>query len=182
MEPKAKLKPGKWLYLLGALIIVVGIVVTAAFAAVTATQMLSNKLSATVPGQTDLNLTKTGTYVMTYDYNSANGGKAKITNLSDYSGLKFTLTEKSDNSTVSISTIAGSAQEFKVTSPGTYTLSASYGSGSGPSAVMMIISAGQSAVSAAVNVIFFVCLIAGVVIIIVTAVKRKKYKKQLEKQ
>lgn len=182
MKTNGKLIPGKWLYLLGALIIVVGIIVAAVFAATTATQMLNDKLTATVPGQTDLKLTKTGTYVMTYDYNPANGGEAKITNFSDYSGLTFTLTEKSDNSAVPISTIAGSAQEFKIVSPGTYTLSVSYGSGNGPSAVMMIISAGRTAASAGVNVVFFVCLIAGVVIIILTAIKRKKHKKQLADQ
>jgi hypothetical protein len=75
---------------------------------------------------------------------------------------------------VTIKSVGNNVMEFSVSNPGTYTLNAAYDSGTGPSAVMTIVSWGQYSTIVIGIVVFLVCLVAGVLVIILTAVKRKK--------
>lgn len=170
MNNSKKLKPGRWLYLIGSLVIVAGIIISIALGVGAGLQMLENGKTVKVPGDSTLSFDKAGSYVMTFK--SAGDGKT-TTDFSAYSALKFTLTGngKTDSLTSKFNTV-----QFKIDKAGSYKLSAAYPNGNGPSAEMVIIS-GDGVNTVLIGVVFWVCLIGGVLIIIVTAVLRKKNKK-----
>jgi hypothetical protein len=177
MESNEKLKPGKWLYLIGVLLIVAAIIASVAVAMEAATEAYNSSKTAQVPGSCELSLDKTGIYSMAYAYDTSSGAKTPITDSSQYSGLKFTLTQEQGGNDVSVTSVVGNVMQFKITQAGTYKLSAAYASGKGPSADMLITPEGSMPM-VLISVIFYVGFGASLVIIIATAILRKKNRKK----
>ncbi len=121
------------------------------------------------------------TCAMTYYYNSANGSKTKIINFSDYARLNFTLTEKLDNSSITITKVVRNAVEFKIVNSGIYTHTAAY-------KTVWSISRDDNCYSRAIHYwCYSICSISRVsncrlITIIMTTVNRKKNKAQLKNQ
>ncbi len=176
MESSKKLKPGKWLYAIGALVIAFGVIASLAIAISYAAGSLANAKTVQVPGTAQLSLDKTGTYTMVYDYDPSNGSSAPITDFSKYSGLKFTLTQEQGGNDISVTSMSSNALQFSVTQTGTYKLSAAYASGTTPAAVMMVI-APVTVPTALIAIIFIIGVVGGISIIIVTSKKRKANKR-----
>lgn len=171
---KAKVKPGRWLYVIGALLIVVGIIVAGATAANGAITAMQAAPEVQVPGKSTVQLEKTGIYSMTY---SASSDGKTVTDTSAYKGLSFTLTG-TDGSIVSIKSVNDAVMTFTISKAGAYTLDAAYSGGKGPSATMALMPT-SSINGTLINGIFWMFLIIGVAVIVVTAVMRSKNRKKL---
>lgn len=171
---KTKIKPGRWLYAIGALLIVVGIIAAIAVAANGAITAMRDAAKVKVPGKSVVQLEKTGDYSMTY---SASSDGKPVTDTSAYKGLSFTLTSAEGN-TVSIKNLSGAVMTFTISKAGAYTLNAAYSGGNGPSATMALMPA-SSINGALIGGLFWAFLILGVALIVVTAVMRSKSRKRL---
>lgn len=169
---KAKIKPGRWLYWIGALLIVAGIVISVAVAANGAMAALGNSQKVQVPGTSSLELSKTGAYTLTYSKDASGN---PVTSGAAYAGLAFSLKDSS-GAAVAMKNVRGLVETFTIKTPGTYTLTAAYASGTSPSATMLLMAA-SSINTTLITVLFWVFLLAGVALIIVTAVLRRKNRK-----
>jgi hypothetical protein len=159
-------KPGRWLYWIGALVIVIGIAASIASAL---SSIFGMKL-VTVPGQKALDLTQTGEYQMVYV--SGGDSKTAITDYTPYANLKYTLTG-SNGTNIAVTSISEKQLQFKITQAGTYTLNAAYSGKSGPKATIMLLPiSGVSNVL--ISVIFYGGLIIGIAIIVITIILRRK--------
>ena len=168
-DSKSKRKPGRWLYAVAVLLIVEGVALAGSQAAVGAKKALQTAAKVQVPGKSTVELTKTGTYSLTFTADAE--GKA-VANPSAFKGLNFTLTDP-DGNPVNVKSVANGVRTFQIPDAGTYTLDAEYASGSGESAIVAVMAvSGISTVSVRAALWGFVT--AGIVLIIVTAVLRKK--------
>ncbi|ADU26175.1 hypothetical protein [Ethanoligenens harbinense] len=173
---KVKVKPGKWLYLIGVLLIVVGIVAAIATAASAGMTAMQSATKVEVPGTSTVQVEKAGMYSIAF-YLSSDG--KPVLDTSPYKNMTFALTDAAGNS-VKV-TSAGKVFSFNATKTGAYTLVTAYPAGSGPSATMMVMP--LSGINGAlIGVLFWGFVIAGVVLIIVTAVLRSKNRKKLSVQ
>ena len=171
---KAKVKPGRWLFVVGALLIVVGIIVACATAASGAMAAMRDAAKVQVPGKNTVQLDKTGVYSMTY---TATSDGKPVTDTSAYKGLSFTLTG-ADGNNVSIKNVSGAVMMFTISKAGAYTLDAEYSGGNGPSATIALMP--TSGINATlINGIFWAFVILGVAVIVITAVMRSKNRKKL---
>jgi hypothetical protein len=162
-------KPGRWLYWIGALVIVVGIVASIA----SALSSLTGMKTVTVPGQTTLDLTKTGEYQITYAYSTSSGSNTAITDYSPYSDLKFTLTGENGGANVAVTSINDKQLKFTLTQAGKYKLNAAYSGKVGPSATVVLLPIG-SIPGVLISIIFYGGLIVGIAIIVLTIILRRK--------
>lgn len=166
---KQKLKPGRWLYAVGILLIIVGIAVAGALAAGGAVTALKNAQKVQVPGKSTVELDQTGAYSITF---TADASGKPVTSYSAYSGLDFTLTG-SDGSQVKITKVGNAAHTFTIAQAGSYTLDAEYAGGSGASATAALMSA-AGIHGTAIRAVFWVMLVAGVIVLVATAVLRRR--------
>lgn len=173
---KAKVKPGKWLYLIGVLLIVVGIVAAIAAAASAGLTAMQSSTKVDVPGTSTVQLDKTGIYTIAYYLSSDN---KPVIDPSPYKDMAYTLKDAGGNP-VAV-TAAGNAKVFTIQKTGAYTLATAYPGGSGPSATVIVMPA-SGINGALIGVLFWVFVIAGVAVIIVTAVLRSKNRKKLPVQ
>lgn len=167
---KVQTKPGRWLYVIGALVIVAAIIASIASAVA---PLLSGMKNVTVPGQTVLDLSKTGDYQMVYVYNTKNGSNTPITDYAAYSGMKFTLTPENGGASVAVTRMSDKQFTFTIAKAGKYQLVAAYSGKTGPSATLILMQMGASS-TILISVIFYGGLVIGIGLIILTAVLRRK--------
>jgi hypothetical protein len=175
MENNKKLIPGRWMYLLGVLIIAAGIVISAILITNLAGSAFKNGKTAQIPGQTELSLNKASTYTITYYYDPTGNKNAPITNYSKYDGLSFKLSEEQGGKNIPITSLSSGVMQFKTDASGKYMLNVSSPKGSGASAVMLIVP--KSGITGAIiAAVFFSCAAAGFAVIIAAAILRKKHR------
>lgn len=177
MDQLKKLKPSKLFYLIGALVIAAGVVCSIAIAVNSVMGTLGNAKKVQVPGTSQVNLDKTGTYTMMYGYYPSTSSRVSAADYSKYAGLTFTLTQKQSGDDVVVTTATSGIFDFKITQAGTYSLSGAYPSGKSASSVVMLLIDPTSVPSSLIAIIFMVGVCGGLAIIIVTSIKRKKNKK-----
>ncbi|NLJ30085.1 MAG: hypothetical protein GX424_00530 [Clostridiales bacterium] len=171
---KMKVKPGRWLYAIGVLLIVAGIIVAGATAVNGAMSAMKDSIKMQAPGKSTVQLEKTGAYTMTY---AASSDGKPVTDTAAYQGLSFQLTD-ADGGSVSVKSVSGTVMTFTVSKPGAYTMDAEYSGGSGPSATLMLMP--TSGINGAlISGIFWAFLIIGVALIVVTAVLRRKNRRKM---
>lgn len=169
MSDSVKTKPGRWLYLIGVLLIIAGIAVSVAMAAGGAVTALRDAPKVQVPGKSTVELTKAGTYTITF---TADAQGKPVTSSSAYNGLTFTVSDES-GSPVTLTKVGGITRVFKIAKGGTYTLDAEYPSSDGAAATVAVMgSAGIH--TGAITALFWVFVIAGAAVIVLTAVLRRK--------
>lgn len=172
-----KVKPPKWFYLLGVLIIVAAFAAQIAFTVHTGDHVQY----ANVPGSTKIALGSAGTYQINYYQNTTDGKKDLITDTSVYADLKYTLTQDSSGQNISITannTVKDwQTMQFSVSKSGEYTLKADYNGKSSPSA-KIVVSLLSSPISTAFTWVFRIIALSGVVMIIATIILRKKNKQR----
>lgn len=173
---KRKLKPGRWLYAVGILLIIAGIAVTVALAAGGAMTALKSAQKVQVPGKSTVELDQTGAYSITF---TADASGKPVTSYSAYSGLDFTLTGP-DGSPVTITKVGSTARTFTIARAGSYTLDAEYAGGSGESATAALMSA-SGIHGGAISAVFWVMLAAGAAVLVVTAVLRRRDSRRLDR-
>jgi hypothetical protein len=170
---KSKITPGKWLYLVGVFVIVIGFVCGFRISLSNAFHMLNNSINyeATVPGKTDISFSQIGKYSISVI--TDNGDE-----LMDLLGIKFEIIRRDDNRLIPISKKSyGSHSEFNIYNPGMYTFTAYYENGYGPDGRVNIKLIGQSSSNdISSNIIGNAGYIAGVMIIVVTYILRKRSK------
>ena len=138
-----KLKPSRWFYVIGIVILIVGPAVSSAVLFSSVFSNVGNmaaELQSTqviVPGSGDITLQQTGKYTIFYEYRSVVGNRIYSTGedipgiqvnlVSKESGDEIPLSSTSVNRTYTIGSRSGIGLfDFAIDQPGTYELSASY--------------------------------------------------------
>ena len=176
-------KPSRWLYLVGAAVIVLGFAGAALYGLAQASRLLPD-VRVVAPGIHEVQLPSAGKYTVFYECNSVVDGHTYATGES-LPRMSIDLTAKDTSQPVELfrpvrtTTYAGDGYsgrtmlEFKIDDPGTYVFTAQYDQGiEGPDVVFAI---GQDHFLGSILVcllILFGGLIIGILIVVVTLMKR----------
>jgi hypothetical protein len=144
----AKIKPSKWFYVVGIVVLIVGPVVSSVFLFSTIFSNLGNmaeipSVQVVVPGSSDITLSQEGKYTIFYEYRSLVGNRIystgeeipglQINLVSKETGNEIPLSGASVNRTYTVGSRSGiGLLDFVIEQPGVYELSASYPPVQGP--------------------------------------------------
>jgi hypothetical protein len=189
-----RITPSRWYYVLAGLVFVTGMVLFAVFLVKSISGMGSKLQRMVAPGETELALSEPGTYTIFYEYRSVIGNTVYSTG-GRISGLAcavvakpgntlITLVPSLTNTTYNFGGRSGrSLFEFRIASPGVYTLSARYPEGQkGPQVVLAVgkdFTAGIFVTILGALGLLFASIGIAVAITLVTLIKRIKKKKLL---
>ena len=190
IEKVAKV-PSRRSYVIGAAVLIVGVVVCVVFLVTQLFNLLDSivpEIQVVVPGTHEIYLAEPGEYTVFYEYRSVVDNKVYSTG--EISGMSVILKSKDDQQEVALSKPSGSTTyevggragesvlEFEIDEPGTYVFTADYSGGvGGPDVVLAI---GQFELWGTIRTvlvglgIFFGAFIIGGFIIVRTFLKRRK--------
>jgi len=191
------IRPGRWIYLLGA-----GLIVLAFLALIPGPVMVWQQVTqpmagrGVVPGSFDVTCKKPGNYALFYEHQSVINGQTFNTS-SQLPNLQYTLRHKTTGQRIQLDPFSGSytytrsqregkaIQSFRIDKAGTYTLTAKRPPGeSGPRVVLAVGKGSIGQLFGAIGAMFgscaafFVLLLGGIVMLIVSAVKRHRPTRQ----
>lgn len=190
------MRPGKWLYAVGVMIIVTGFVLMAGFLFKSLFGIQDHLLQLTVPGKYDLTFSETGKYVVFYEYQSVVNGRAYNTKSFNLEGLNISVKSKSSteeilvdapfvNSTYSLGGRKGVATfDFEIKKPGEYVFSGKYRKGAGGPEVVLAISNNfpkvlVKIIFSAIAIVFSFSFV-GIIVLLFTFFKRKGSRDKIE--
>jgi hypothetical protein len=192
-----KITPGRWLYGLAAIIGIAGIVGFCLLLFSSINGMTKSLTQVIVPGQGSVDIKKTGTYTIFYEYQSVIRNKVYATDeglsglecslMYQESGTMIPLTPVTTSSTYSAGGRSGRALfTFTADRVGTYVVSAAYAPGtSGPDVVLAV---GPDITMKLIGTVFgaiaimFVSIILAIIIVIMTFLKRRKARQEIHHQ
>ena len=184
----ALIRPSRWYYALAVLIFVTGVCLFVLILFQFLPEFVVVRV--VVPGQSDIELSKAGTYTIFHEYRSLVDGKFYNTTrglsglrcrvTSSAMGTAIPLSEPSMTSSYAFGSRAGvSVLKFSIEQPGIYKLSAEYPPGqAGPEGVLTVGQGLAKGIGTAL-VVFFGSMTGGIIVAVVTSVKRRKAKRQM---
>jgi len=189
------IRPSKWFYVLAVLVMITGCVLFVVLLLGGIASMTKGLDQIVVPGEDTIDLAKSGTYTIFYEYQSVYGNKVYATD-ENLSGLECAVVDKSTGENIPLSPPATASNyavggrsgrsifTFTVTRPGAYRVLGYYTDDrSGPEVVLSIGSDVTMKIVGTVLgaiAIMFVTIILGAAIIIVTFLKRRKASQSLQ--
>ncbi len=190
------MRPGKWLYVVGVMIIVTGFILMAGFLINSLLGLQDHLLQLTVPGKYDLTFSEPGKYIIFYEHQSVVDGRAYHTKNFNLEGLtveiknkksgeKIKITAPFVNSTYSLGGRKGVATfAFKIKDPGKYIFSGNYKKGAGGPEVVLAISNNfpkilVKIIFSSIAIVFSFSLI-GIAVLLFTFFKRKSSRDKIK--
>jgi hypothetical protein len=190
-------RPGKWLYGLAAVIFIAGWALFAVILWKSLSGMDEGLQQIVVPGTTELNLAKPGSYSIFHEYESVVGSRIYSSH-ENVSGLECSLRSKATGAPVKLSRSTASTRysyggrsgvsylDFRIEQPGVYELSAEYPEGvEGPQIVLAVGQGVGLRIVAGVlgsMAVVFGCIGLAVAIAVYTGVKRYRAGEAMKKQ
>lgn len=199
---QTKIKPSRWFYVIGIVVLIAGPAISSIFLFSTMVSTMNTlteipSIQVVMPGRNDMTLSQTGKYTIYYEYQSVVGNRVYSTG-EDLPGIQVNLMSKDTGTEIPLSrtsmgtsyTVGGrsgvSLFDFTIDKPGTYELAASYPSSiQGPQIVLAIFqtSSVDKMIGSIMGTVFgglaivFVPFAAGIAIIVITFLKRRKAKR-----
>lgn len=199
-----KIKPSKWFYVIGIIVLIVGPVISSIFLFSTVFSTINNfteipSIQVVVPGKNDIRLPEAGKYTIFYEHQSVVGNTVYSTS-EDIPGISVNLVSKATGTQIPLSkpsmsfsyTLGGRAGislfDFTVDRPGIYEIAASYPSSIQGPQIILAIFQGSSVdkmfgdimgIALRGFALVFIPFAAGVAIIVITFLKRRKAKRTI---